>query len=205
MKPETIFRTITTPVGNDDHGMVCTICGKVYRDKFTCRKHYQTIHLKRRDYACIYCQKLFSQKGNRCRHELVCKHKRPLPPPWSWDFRKGKYESCWLFRDLIGWIWRRLCRRYLFYQGRLFKSFSSIQEVCFVVSVWSPESFLFNFSYLFKWDHTWSWVWRAVLAIDIAFTLHCFRRSLSQWLIWSKTRNHPIFPARLNALQRKIF
>ena len=134
MKPETISRTITTPVGNDDHGMVCTICGKVYRDKFTCRKHYQTIHLKRRDYACIYCQKLFSQKGNRCRHELVCKHKRPLPP-WSWDcesfLEKENMNLAYCFETWLGKCDDDYVGDICFIREDYFKSFSSIHEVCF--------------------------------------------------------------------------
>ena len=42
----------------------CTICGKILCDKFSLKKHVDTVHLTIRPFECFFCQKRFIIKSD---------------------------------------------------------------------------------------------------------------------------------------------
>jgi stress-induced morphogen len=70
-------------------GVMCTVCGKTFRNKNFLDQHTENIHVKRTEYNCTICDKTFRNKRSFFQHKSVHSDVKKYPCPFCGkSFRK---------------------------------------------------------------------------------------------------------------------
>lgn len=62
-------------------GVMCTVCGKSFRNKNFLDQHTENIHVKHKEYNCTICDKTFKNKRSFFQHKLVHSNVKKHPCP----------------------------------------------------------------------------------------------------------------------------
>ena len=68
---------VTKKMEGDRDAAICHICGKYFQQKYGLICHLQSIHERRRDFKCSFCNKGFSEKVGRDEHERIHTGEKP--------------------------------------------------------------------------------------------------------------------------------
>ena len=68
---------VSKKMEGDRDAAICHICGKYFQQKYGLIRHLQSVHERRRDFKCSFCNKGFSEKVGRDEHERIHTGEKP--------------------------------------------------------------------------------------------------------------------------------